>query len=101
VDGRFSGPAAATQRALERLAASGKTPEEVERSLARIDRKLLRAVEDVLSADERERIRAEVDRRLGGDAAGMDERALRRTRDVLVRHRLRALFRLPRLSLLS
>ncbi|HET7451259.1 MAG TPA: hypothetical protein VFL12_00835 [Thermoanaerobaculia bacterium] len=101
VDLRFAEPAAAARKALERLSASGKTPEEVERSLARIDKRLLREVEGVLSAEERERIRAEVDRRLGGDAAGMDERALRRTRDVLVRHRLRALFRLPRLSLLS
>ena len=101
VDARFAEPAGAAQTALARLAASGKPPAEIERSLARIDKKLLREVEEILSAEERERIQAEVDRRLGGDAADMDERALRRTRDVLARHRLRALFRLPRLSLLS
>ena len=101
VDERFAAPAASARRALQRLAASGKSPEETERSLSRIEKKLLRDVEETLPAAERERIRGEVDGRLGPDAAGMDEGALRRTRDVLARQRLRALCRLPRLSLLA
>jgi hypothetical protein len=101
VDSRFSEAVAAALRAIERLSASGKSPEDTENSLSRIEKKLLREIEDDLPAAEREAIRAEVERRLAGDAEGMDERALRRTRDVLARQRLRALHRLPRLSLLS
>jgi len=101
VDARFAEPAAAARRAVERLAGSGKTPEETEQSLSRIDRKLLRGIEELLPAGERDAIRADVDRRLAGDAEAMDDRALRRTRDVLARQKLRAIHRLPRLSLLA
>lgn len=100
-DPRFAAPLAAARRSLDRLAESGKTPEEIEQSLSRIEKKMLREIEESLPAEEREAIRSDVDRRLAGDAAGMEERALRRTRDVLARQRLRALHRLPRLSLLS
>ncbi|HET9796155.1 MAG TPA: hypothetical protein VFS34_17035 [Thermoanaerobaculia bacterium] len=101
VDPRFAEAAESARRSIERLADSGKTPEETEQSLARIEKKLLREVEESLPAEERDAIRAEVDRRLARDAEGMDERALRRTRDVLARQRLRAIHSLPRLSLLT
>ncbi len=101
VDARFSEAVGAAIRAIERLSAGDKSPEQTENSLSRIDRKLLREIEESLPAPEREAIRAEVDGRIARDAEGMDERALRRTRDVLARQRLRALHRLPRLSLLT
>lgn len=101
VDPRFAEAAESARRSIERLADSGKTPEETEQSLARIEKKLLREVEESLPAEERDAIRAEVDRRLARDAEGMDERALRRTRDVRARQRLRAIHSLPRLSLLT
>jgi len=101
VDPRFSDPVAAALRAIERLTGSGKSPEQTESSLSRIEKKLLREIEESLPAAEREAIRAEVESRLARDADGMDERALRRTRDVLARQRLRAIHRVPRLSLLS
>ena len=101
VPDRFAAATASARRAIERLAASGKDPEDVERSLSRIDRRLLRAVEESLAADERARIEAAVDTRLGADAAGMAEEARRRTRDVLVRQRLRSAYGLPRLTLLT
>lgn len=98
---RFPDPVAAARRSLARVADSGKAPEEIERSLSRIEKKMLREIEEGLSAEERDGIRAEVDRRLGADAAAMEEGALRRTRDVLARQRLRALHGLPRLTLLA
>jgi hypothetical protein len=101
VDPRFADPVAAARRAIERLPDSGKSPEQTESSLSRIEKKLLREIEESLSVPEREAIRAEVESRLARDADGMDERALRRTRDVLARQRLRAIHRVPRLSLLS
>jgi hypothetical protein len=101
VDSRFGEAAAAARRAVERLSSSGKTAEETEQSLSRIEKKLLRGIEEALPAAEREAIRADVNRRLSGDAEGMDDRALRRTRDLLARQRLRAVLRLPRLSLLA
>jgi hypothetical protein len=101
VDSRFADPVAAACHAIERLSDSGKSPEQTESSLSRIEKKLLREIEESLSVPEREAIRAEVEGRLARDADGMDERALRRTRDVLARQRLRAIHRVPRLSLLS
>jgi hypothetical protein len=101
VDPRFAEATGAARRAIERLLDSGKTPEEIDQSLSRIEKKLLRAVEETLPTGEREAIRTDVDRRLANDADAMDERALRRTRDVLARQRLRAVHRLPRLSLLA
>ncbi|HKB69717.1 MAG TPA: hypothetical protein VKH46_02675 [Thermoanaerobaculia bacterium] len=98
---RFAAAVAGARRSLDRLAKSGKTAEEIEASLSRVEKKMLRDVEEGLADEEREAIRADVDRRLAGDAAAMEERALRRTRDVLARQRLRAIHRLPRLSLLS
>jgi len=98
---RFAGAAAAARRSVERLRSSGKAPEEIERSLARAEKKLLREVDALLSADELSTIAAEVEARLGSGAEAMDEEALRRTRDVLVRQRLRSGFGIPRLSLLA
>jgi len=98
---RFAPAAAGARRALVRLRASGKPPEEIERSLARAEKTLLREIDALISDEERIAIVRDVEARLGPGAESMDEAALRRTRDVLVRQRLRSAFSVPRLSLLS
>src|SRR5512146_295455 len=57
---RFPEPVAAARRSLARLAGSGRGPDEIERSLSRIEKKMLREIEEGLSAEERDGIRAEV-----------------------------------------
>jgi hypothetical protein len=98
---RFAPAAAGARRALARLRASGKPPEEIERSLARAEKTMLREVDSLISDEERAAIVRDVESRLGAGADAMDEAALRRTRDVLMRQRLRSAFSVPRLSLLS
>ena len=98
---RFAPAAEGARRALARLKASGKTPEEIERALARAEKSLLREVDALLTADERAAIVREVEGRIGAGIASMEDAALKRTRDVLVRQRLRSAYSLPRLTLLS
>jgi hypothetical protein len=101
VDTRFGEAVAPVVRSLGRLGASDKTAEETERALSRLEKKLLREIEGTLTQGERDALSADVDGRLGRDAGGMEETALRRTRDVLTRQRLREVYRVPRLSLLT
>jgi hypothetical protein len=98
---RFVPAAEHARRALVRLRGSGKSPEAIERSLARAEKSLLREIDAMISEEERAAIVRDVDARLGVGAESMDHAALRRTRDVLVRQRLRSAFSVPRLSLLS
>jgi len=98
---RFALAADGARRALARLKASGKSPEEIERSLARAEKSLLREVDAMLTAEERAAIARDVEGRLGAGAASMEDAALKRTRDVLVRQRLRTAYSVPRLSLLA
>jgi len=101
VEGRFADAALSAARSIARLKSARKSPEEVEKSLSRIEKKLLRDVEGALSAEERLAVESGVDRRLAADAGSMEEVALRRTRDVLIRQRLRALHGMPRLTILA
>ncbi len=101
VDARFAESSGSALRSIGRLKGSGKTAEEIERSLSRLEKKLLREIEGALTEEERNAIRADVDRRLASEAGSMEENALTRTRDVLIRQRLRALHDVPRLTLLS
>jgi hypothetical protein len=98
---RFAPAAEGARRALARLRDCGKPPEAIERSLARAEKSLLREIDALISEEERAAIVRDVEARLGAGAESMDHAALRRTRDVLVRQRLRSAFSVPRLSLLS
>jgi len=98
---RFGPAADGARRALARMKASGRAPEAIERSLARAEKNLLREVDALLTAQERAAIAREVEDRLGANGASMESAALQRTREVLVRQRLRSAYSIPRLSLLS
>lgn len=98
---RFASAAEGARRTLARLRASGKSPEQVERSLGRAEKTLLREVDALLSDEERAAIVRDVDVRLGSGTDSMRDSALERTREVLVRQRLRSAFSVPRLSLLA
>lgn len=93
----------AVERALEslgRLGRSGKSEEETEESLARIERRLLREIEEIVPPEEREKMEEEIARILHADAQTMESTALRKTARVLFRRRLRERYALPRLTLL-
>jgi hypothetical protein len=98
---RFLEAAERAVRSLSRLRSGGKTPEQVEDSLARLDKKLLREIEARLDPAESAALDGEVAARLAPEAERMDPRALRRTADILKRRRLRALHGVPTLTLLG
>jgi hypothetical protein len=86
--------------ALARLAASGKTAEEVEASLARLDRRLARSLYEALPEAERAELDREVREQLSGAIARMDAAAAEKTTKALTRRSVRERLALPRLSLL-
>jgi hypothetical protein len=91
------------ERALEsllRLRASGRAEEETEESLARIERKLVHALEETLPAEVRRRIEDEIALLLQADSRTMESSALKKTARVLFRRRVRDRYGLPRLTLL-
>ena len=88
------------RRSVERLAAGRRAPEDVEASLARLDRKLASALYDGLPEAERARLDAEIARQLAPLRGRMDEESARRTERALARRLLRERLELPRLSLL-
>jgi hypothetical protein len=96
----LSAPLESARRSVSRLAASGKSPEEIEASLARLDRRLANELGEVLPDDERAGIGAEVGRMLAGAGARMDPATLEKTTRALTRRVVRERLDLPRLSLL-
>jgi len=96
----LAGPLASARRSLERLEASGKAPEEIENSLARLDRRLARELADALPEGERSEVEAEVARLLAGAGERMDPVTLEKTSRALTRRVVRERLELPRLSLL-
>lgn len=93
-------PLDAALGALSRLAASGKTAEEVEASLARLDRRLARSLYEALPETERAGLDREVRGQISGAIARMDEAAAEKTAKALTRRSVRERLALPRLSLL-
>lgn len=93
-------PIDAARRSLSRLEASGKSPEDVEGSLAGLDRRLAKALGDALTEKERADLDAEAERMLRGAGARMDEVTFEKTAKALKRRLLRERLGLPRLSLL-
>ena len=88
-------------RALRKLRAAGRSPEQIESSLARIEKKLLKDAAAALPEETLRSLEEDADRRLAGDRRSMEDRALARTRDVLIRRKMRAELGIPRLSLLG
>jgi len=91
----------AAARGIRKLRAAERSPEQIEASLARIEKKLLKEAASALPADTLRSVEEDADRRLAGDRQSMEDRALARTRDVLIRRKLRAELGIPRLSLLG
>lgn len=96
----LSAPLDSALRSLSRLAASGKPPEQIEASLARLDRRLAGELAEGLPVEERAGIEAEVGRMLAGASARMDPVTLEKTGRALTRRAVRERLDLPRLSLL-
>ena len=90
----------AARASLGRLKASRKTPEEIESSLARLDRRLARDLHAALPEEERAAIDRDIARQLGPALARMDEAAAEKTTKTLVRRAVRERLDLPRLTLL-
>ena len=90
----------AARASLGRLKASRKTPEEIESSLARLDRRLARDLHAALPEQERAAIDTDIARQLGPALARMDEAAAEKTTKTLVRRAVRERLDLPRLTLL-
>ena len=98
---RFLEAAEKAVRSLSRLRSGAKTPEQVEDSLARLDKKLLREIEARLDSAESAALEGEVAARLAPEIERMDPRAFRRTAEILKRRRLRVLHGVPPLTLLG
>ncbi len=93
-------PFEAARRSLSKLESSGKTAEEIEGSLAGLDRRLAKALAEALSEAERAEVDSEAGRMLAGAGARMDAVTLEKTARALKRRLLRERLGLPRLSLL-
>jgi DNA-binding transcriptional MerR regulator len=94
-------PLEAAVRSLERLAGgTGRSPEEIEESLSRLDRKLASALSDALPEAERRALEVEIEGQLGKFRDRMDEETASRTGKALLRRLLRERLELPRLTLL-
>ncbi len=85
---------------LERLGRSGKSAEQAEASLARLDRRLARELLDALPEPERLRLESDVEESLARAGLRMDAETAGRTVSALTRRKLREALDLPRLSLL-
>jgi len=96
----LDGPLAAALSSLARLQAASGTAEEIEGSLARLDRKLAKELYAALPDAERAELDGEVAALLAGAAARMDPPTLEKTTKALTRRSVRERLDLPRLSLL-
>jgi len=85
---------------LSRLGESGKTAEEIESSLARLDRRLARDLYGTLPEAERAELDRDVEKQLSGALARMDPATAERTTKALTRRAVREKLDLPRLTLL-
>jgi len=88
-------------RSLDRLATAGKSPGEVETSLARLDRRLAKDLHEALSAERRSRLESRVEELLAKARVKMDRETEEKTRRALSRRTLREELALPRLTLLG
>ena len=96
----LAAPIDSASGSLGRLAKSGKNAGETETSLARLDKRLAKALYEALPETERERLDAEAEAALSRARVRMDADTAERTRRALTRRMLRELLDLPRLTLL-
>jgi hypothetical protein len=96
----LAGPLEAARASLARLRGSRKTAEEIENSLARLDRRLAKDLHAALPDAERAAVDAEISRQLGAALSRMDADAADKTTKTLVRRAVRERLDLPRLTLL-
>lgn len=93
-------PLSSALKSLGRLSKSGKRAEEIETSLARLDRRLASELYEGLPEAERAQLDRQVDGLLAGAGERMDPTTIEKTRRALARRELRERLGLPRLSLL-
>jgi len=93
-------PIASAVRSLGRLSGSGKRPEEIEASLARLDRRLASELYAAFPEPERAALDRQIDGLLAGAGDRMDPATAEKTRKALARRTVRERLNLPRLSLL-
>ena len=96
----LSEPLKSARASLERLKTSRKTAEDIEASLARLDRRLAKDLHGTLPEEERGAIDAEIARQLGPALSRMEAAAADKTARTLVRRAVRERLDLPRLTLL-
>jgi hypothetical protein len=92
---------AGAEKSIRKLRDDVRPAEQIEASLARLEKKLLKDAASALPEPAIRAIEADADRRLAGDRETMEARAFEKTRAVLIRRRLRAELGIPRLSLLG
>src|SRR5262252_5087677 len=93
----LAAPLDAAGAALGRLERSGKTPEETEASLARLDRRLAKALHDALPEAERSELDRQVAAQLSAALSRMDPATAEKTTKALTRRSVRERLGLPRL----
>jgi len=93
-------PLESTVKSLGRLAGSGKTAEEVEASLVRMDKKLAALLYAALPEAERAEIDRRVESSMEAARSRMDEATTAKTARALTRRAVRERLELPRLTLL-
>jgi hypothetical protein len=96
----LAAPLEGARASLMRLKASRKTAEEIETSLARLDRRLAKDLFAALPEAERAAVDADVARQLGAALSRMDPEAAAKTTKTLVRRAVRERLDLSRLTLL-
>lgn len=94
-------PIESARRSLERLSRSGKSPGEIEASLARLDRRISNEIADALPEERRRRLDADVESLLAKARIRMDRETEEKTRRALTRRTIRGEVGLPRLTLLG
>ena len=97
----LAAPLETALRSLDRLRKGVRAAEDVESSLARLDRKLANDLNDELPEAERAEIAAGVARQLAAARVSMDEAAAEKTARALTRRAIRERLSLPRLTLLD
>ena len=97
---RLAAPLDSARASLARLDASGKSAEEIEASLARLDRRLAKELHAALPEEDRADLDREVARQLAGALERMDPATAQKTTKALTRRAVRERLDLPRLTLL-
>lgn len=96
----LDGPLESALRSLARLDPSRKKPEEIESSLARLDKRLAGELYAAFPEEERDALDRQVAKLLAGAGDRMDAATAERTKRALSRRAVRERLELPRLSLL-